>query len=187
MYVICAAVFAWCGSRMYVCIYIYIYTHTDNSPVALYTHTHLRNTICLIWNICRGLSSFAGNVGTLPGHIYTHYSPVVLYTHLFRFKVSFESRGSLTDKARVKWNVYIVRRANFEYICICVYMYICIYVCPGGSGSLGSSSVRKFTYKVTQGSSIVRKITYKVALGSSIVRKFTYKVALGSSIVRNFT
>ena len=35
-------------------------------------------------------------------YIHTHYSPVALYTHLFRFKVSFESRCSLTDKARVE-------------------------------------------------------------------------------------
>ena len=58
-------------------------------------------------------------------YIYTQNSPVALYTHLFRFKVSFESRCSFTGKARVEWNVYIVRRANSEYICIYVYMYIC--------------------------------------------------------------
>ena len=34
--------------------------------------------------------------------IYTHLSPVALYTHLFRFKVSFDSRCSLIGKARVE-------------------------------------------------------------------------------------
>ena len=38
------------------------YIHTDNSPVALYTHVELRNIICLKCIICRGKSSYAGSV-----------------------------------------------------------------------------------------------------------------------------
>ena len=72
---LCKSLKADLNEKYCVYIYIYIYIHTDNSPVALYTQADLRNTICLIWNICRGLSSFAGNVGALPGHIYT-------YTHV---------------------------------------------------------------------------------------------------------
>ena len=37
-----------------------------------------------------------------PKYIYIHVSPVALYTHLFRFRISVESRCNLIGKARVE-------------------------------------------------------------------------------------
>ena len=54
-------------------------------------------------------------------YIHTDLSPVALYTHLFRIKVSSKSICSLIGKARVEWNMYIVRRSK-------VSMYVCMYI-----------------------------------------------------------
>ena len=51
-------------------------------------------------------------------YIHTDCPPVALYTHVFRFEVYFESRCGLVGKARVERNVYIVRRATDEYVCM---------------------------------------------------------------------
>ena len=69
-------------------------------------------------------------------YIYTQNSPVALYLGSLRLKVSFESRCSLRGKARVEWNVYIVRRANSEYVWI-------FSVCPPTPRRVGEREVSR--------------------------------------------
>ena len=49
-------------------------------------------------------------------YIHTHYSPVALYTHLCRFKISFESRWNLIGKAR---RFSLPPAGKFEVTTIC--------------------------------------------------------------------
>ena len=51
-------------------------------------------------------------------YIYTHYSPVALYTHAeLRNNICLKCKTCRREGSHAG-NVYIVRRANFEYICI---------------------------------------------------------------------
>ena len=88
--------------------------------------------------------------------------------------------------------VYIVRRANCQYVC----MHVWEAARPGlgydGDSKqisivLGSSTAIKFAYEIAFVEFVVCKFTHKITVRSSIACKFTHKMFLGAPTVRKFT
>ena len=62
-------------------------------------------------------------------HMYTHYSPVALYTHAELRNASCLKFNTCHEECSYAGDVYIVRRANSECVCMFVCSRVCVVVC----------------------------------------------------------
>ena len=79
-------------------VYIYIYIHPNNGQKG----SHDPKDRPIVGHESAALPRTRYTTRGREAAEYTQNSPVALYTHLFRFKVSFDSRCSLIGKARVE-------------------------------------------------------------------------------------